>query len=76
MESQSEGAFNVVFSDLEAFMKKTGRFFFAFSSKERPDDLIEKTRTAGARIGTPLHEYPESPYMVLSNIKHEPFISG
>ena len=75
---QSVSAFNVIFCDVEAFMRSTGLFFFKFPSKKKPIDLFMKMRTAGSKIKIPLHEYihtypntESSPVKVLSNTKRE-----
>ena len=60
LQLESEDAFNVGISDVEAFMKSTGAFLFKFpsASGERPHVLIEQLRKAGSDMGTVIYEYP------------------
>ena len=75
LEVQSSSTFSVAIPDVTAFLKGIGAFYFKFKSEERPEDLINKLKKAGAETGTALYEHvrnSRAPLVVLSNTKPEP----
>ena len=43
--------------DPQAFLRNTDAFYFQFSKKHRPTDLIEKLRKAGDGMGIALYHF-------------------
>lgn len=56
LDLQSKGAFDVVIVDAEAFMKSTCAFYFTYTRKERPQDLIQMMWEAAIATGNALYE--------------------